>query len=122
MVGGDGEGGVSALGRVLGLSRAARAGSRGSWVGVWFGSLPGGKWWRRGFGVSPLLVLQGVGGVSRATAGPGRRGVRERGRAAGRCPGGLSPAGGLSEGAPGKQAGCPVRAGVATGKGTGSAG
>ena len=29
---------------------------------VRFGSLPGGKWWRRGFGVSPLLVLQGVGG------------------------------------------------------------
>ena len=45
----------------------ARAGGRGGLVAevmgrVRFGSLPGGKWWRRGFGVSPLLVLQGVGG------------------------------------------------------------
>ena len=67
---------------------------------VRFGGLPGGKWWRRGFGVSPLLVLQGVGGLAalrraRGGAASGRgagpdeeasaRGGQEKG------PGGLLP-------------------------------
>ena len=82
----------------------------------------------RVWGFSPAGAAGGLAALRRARggaasgrgAGPDEEASARGGRRKGQ--GVFSPAGGLSEGAPGKQAGCPVRAGVATGKGTGSAG